>query len=412
MYNAFFKEYFEYVGTNEIPMIYRRWAAIAMVAALLGRDYYLPFGHGRIYPNMYTILIGSPGARKGGAMGPVRNLLLDAGYNKFGADRTSGERFIIDLYRSSLLGEDTYETLEDIENINLDEPSELFVLADEFADFIGLRNMSFINTLTKMWDCPPKYEHPKIHGKSVFVTKPTVNIFAATTPQSLLDTVPPEAIGQGFTSRFIFVFARSNGEKVTWPSTLVDNMHKDLVEKLFHIRKDLKGAAAISTEAKKILDRMYKEFTPVDDPRFQYYNTRRFTHLLKLCLVMSAMRHSTEINTFDAIQANTILYATEKKMPLALGELGRGRFSEVTNTILELIQKKNLSFREIWKHVAHDLDKEADLSLIMRNLMSAGKIQNITIANKICFKRNMSPEAQWDSGLLDEDFLTEEELML
>ena len=59
----FFDLYFEYTGETESPQIYHRWCALSMVGALLGRRVYLPFGHAPIYPNMYIMLEGNPGAR-------------------------------------------------------------------------------------------------------------------------------------------------------------------------------------------------------------------------------------------------------------------------------------------------------------------------------------------------------------
>lgn len=356
------------------------------------------------------MLLGTPGKRKGTAMSPIKALLQDAGYSKFGADRTSPERFVIDLYRSSLnTGLDGLST-DELESINLTETSALYVLADEFADFIGLKNMNFINLLTKLWDNISQYEHPKIHGKSVTVIKPTVNILAGTTPQSLVDTIPPEAVGQGFTSRFIFVHSGGDTKKVTWPTSRDAGIHNDLVQRLVYMQNHIKGPASISPEARIILDKMYREFPPLQDGRFQHYNTRRQTLLLKLCLIVSAMRLDTTIKTQDAILANTILHSTEKQMPRALGELGRSRFSEISNAILELCHTKNLTFRDIWRAVSHDLDKESDLNQILRNLQGAGKIQSIKMGSRMVWKRHFAESEAWDDSLLDESALREEEM--
>lgn len=405
----FFDLYFDYIGHGEAPMIYHRWAAISMIGALLCRQYYLPFGHNYIYPNQYIMLIGPPAARKGSAMRPAKKLIQEAGFYHFGANRTSAERFIIDLQRSTLFqGVDNF-SIEELENINLNEPSQLYIIAEEFADFMGVKNMNFINLLTNLWDNLDRYEHPKIHGSSVIIVKPTVNLFCGTNPVSLVDTVPPEAIGQGFTSRYIVIYSNGTGKLITWPDRPEKVKIDYLVEKLRRIQKNVKGPATILPETDILLNKIYHTYKGVDDSRFQFYNGRRFTHLLKLCLSLSAMRESTELTPTDAIRANTILDAAEQVMPRALGELGRSRFSEVSNNVLEVCHKENIGFRELWRRVAHDLDKEAELHQILKNLLTANKLQIVVIKGKQCFKRNLVEHDTWENGLIDLKYLTEEE---
>lgn len=405
----FFDLYFSYIGKGEAPMIYHRWSAISMIGALLCRQYYLPFGHGYIYPNMYIMLIGPPAARKGGAMRSAKRLIQGTGFHYFGANRTSAERFLIDLQRSTLFKVNPGDPLEELENINLNEPSQLYPVAEEFADFLGVKNMNFINLLTNLWDNLPEYEHPKIHGSSIHIVKPTVNLLCATNPVSLIDTVPPEAIGQGFTSRFVVIYSNGTGNLITWPDQPSTDKIEYLVDRLKRIKAVIQGPIKISAEADKILDKIYKTYKGIDDSRFQFYNGRRFTHLLKLCLIISAMRCSVELTADDAIKANTILDAAEQVMPRALGELGRSRFSEVSNNVLEICHKENVSFRELWRRTAHDLDKEAELHQILKNLLTANKLQIITIKGKQCFKRNLVEQEVWEGGLINPDYLTAEE---
>lgn len=407
---TFYDDYFEFVGTSEVPTIYSRWAVVSMIGALLSRQFFIPFGHNYIYPNQYIMMIGDPGTRKGTAMGPIRKLLKASNYHRFGPDRTSAERFIIDLQQSLTVELDSIDSIEAIELINLDETSDLYTLADEFVDFIGLNNMNFINLLTKLWDNLDEYKHPKIHGSSVVVVKPTVNLFVATTPQGLTDALPPEAIGAGFTSRFIFVHAERLDDRITWPAKPVESLRVRLVDQLRYIRSHIKGAASITPECNEALDRMYKEFVDLDDYRFKHYSTRRFTHLLKLTMIFAAMRGSCSLSRDDAIKANTLLFYTERQMPRALGELGRAALSEVANNVLNIVASNPMGFRKLWKQVASDLNRESDLLMIMKNLISADKIQLIGKGSEQKYARKFVETKSWAEDLIDPTFLTLEEM--
>jgi hypothetical protein len=178
---------------------------------MLGRNVHIPFGTGEIYPNQYIMLMGSPGARKGTAIAPGKKLLKAAGYDTFAADAVSKEMFLADM------GKKENDDIDlDLETLVSDSPTECFVIAEEFNDFIGQGDTLFITRLTKLWDNLDEFRHPKLHGKSVYVYKPTVSILGANTQQNFSLAIPPEAIGNGFCSRFLFIHAEPTGKFITF----------------------------------------------------------------------------------------------------------------------------------------------------------------------------------------------------
>ena len=389
-------------------MSYHRWTAISMVGTLLGRQAFLPFGHGQIFPNQYLMLMGSPGTRKGTAMNIGKKLLAGAGYSRFCPDRLSKERFLMEIkpYDSEEFSPDA-----DLEALVLDKPSEIYAFAEEFTDLVGQGGMEFMTMLTKLWDNMSRYEHPKIHGKSIVIEKPTVNIFGGNTVQGLALAIPPEALGNGFLSRVIFIYAEPTGHKITFPHPVDEDLRRDLVEHLRDIKDNFKGELSYDKEAKTLLDRVYREAVEVDDVRFKHYSTRRFIHLLKLCIILSASRLSMVITASTVIEANTLLAATEKKMPKALGEFGKGKYSEVSSAILDILSKatKPLSVNDIYKKVGRDLSKTEEVSGIMKSLVYMDKVQILTIGGKQGYMSKFTEGKQWASDLIDESFLTSEE---
>lgn len=405
----FFKEYFRYVGPTEAPAVYHRWTAISIVGTLLGRQVWLPFGHGTIYPNQYIMLMGSPGTRKGTAMNIGRKLLQGAGYSRFCPDRLSKERFLMEIkpYDAEELSLDS-----DIESLVIDKPAEIYAFAEEFTDLVGQGGMEFMTMLTKLWDNMSRYEHPKIHGKSIVIEKPTVNIFGGNTAQGLALAIPPEAIGNGFLSRMIFVYSDPTGRKITFPAAVDLDLKQDLIDHLRDMRQSLHGEMAYAGEARNILEEIYHNAVDIDDVRFLHYGTRRFTHLLKLCTIIAAMSVSSVIDEDIVIQANTILASAEQRMPKALGEFGKGKYQEVSSNILAILNKatKPVTFNELYKKVGRDLSKITELSDIMKTLLITDKAQVITVAGRQGYASKHVEQKQWASHLINEEkFLTKEE---
>jgi hypothetical protein len=175
----------------------------------------------------------------------------------------------------------------------------------------------------------------------------------------------------------------------------------------------LRGEISVGNDAKAVLDRIYKEFKDVDDYRFKHYSTRRFTHLLKLCMVFAVSDLRMEISAHDALRANTLLHYTEQRMPKALGEFGRSKYSEIANIILEGLERAHgvVGMNELWKWVHKDLAKQTELHEIVRNLLLANKIQVLTVKGKQGYAPKKEVTEKWSDSLLLPDYLTPEEMV-
>lgn len=408
--SEFYETYFNYIGDTEAPTIYHRWCAISIVAALLGRNTYLPFGHGNIYPNMYIMLVGNPGTRKGAALDPATALLKALGYDKIAPERLSPERFIVEMQQMNRTLQ-----IEDIEfdTLAMDTPSEIYVAADEFGDFIR-GNVDFVRLLTTLWNNRDVYKHPKLHGnnRNVIIHKPTVSIIGCTTQQDIALTLPLEVIGQGFLSRFILVNGDATGIKITIPKTNGKIATNKMVNNLQQIRETCTGEISFSESTMGILDRIYKTAVELDDYRFKYYNTRRFTHLLKVAMVLAAMDGMCTMEPIHAINANTLLVATERGMPKALGEFGKSKHSDVTNNIMGIIKgaMRPVSAKALWKAVIQDLQRMEELILILRNLEAAEKIQKVTTTLGSGYVPKATHQNEWAEDLINRQFLTTMEM--
>ena len=424
MQENFFDLYFEYTADTECPQLYHRWSAISCIATYLGRDCYFPFGNFKLHPNQYVMLIGVPATRKSTAIKLAKNLLTRAGYQHFAAEKTSKEKMLMDMAaqsnpsvyedeqngsgRKKELSQDAILDLnlwgDDKESLESCEPAELCIAADEFNDFIGQANFEFISLLGTLWDFDGIYDVRTKTGKSFGVPYPTINILGGNTPVNFARAFPPETLGQGFLSRLLLVHGEPTGRKITLPKEASADLVRDLVELLQRIKAKCRGRIGHSSGAFSLLDKIYQgDSAGIEDIRFDAYNNRRFTHLLKLSIVCAAIRCDSTIEEEDVRLANTILSFTEHHMPRALGEFGKSKNSDVSHKVMEMLTNATapLSMIELWKFVAQDLDKIAQLGDIINNLRNAGKIQSID--GKFLPKRSLL--AQSDSETYDWDLL-------
>lgn len=407
----FITQYLSYIGETEAPIFYHRWCCLSMIGAYLGRQYHFKLGHFEIYPNSYVMLVGTPGTRKSTAIKIMKKVLTGAGYDKISADRSTKEKFLLDL-----AGEDSEKSIDDILDSNLwgdsKDPSEMYIACDEFNDFIGNGNVEFISLLGTFWDYTgAPYENRIKNGKSVSINDPTVSILGGNTPVSFARAFPPEILGQGFFSRLLLIHGEPTGKRITFPVPPEQSATVEIIKELQRIKSTSLGRATLTPVAQKLLDKIYKSWKGVDDVRFDSYSNRRFTHLLKLCLIISAARFATSITEADVLYASTILTHTEHLMPKAMGEFGKSKNSDISHKILQILDSAYVPVPqlELWTKVHNDLESLKDLSTIMGNLIQAGKVQWELNSNPPGFLSKKKLIDTKTTDTVDYSLLTEEE---
>jgi hypothetical protein len=416
--------YVAYRQETEPPYVFHRWGIISSIGALLGRNYLVQFGDFRVFPNLYCMFIGDAGSRKSTAIKQVRRLVSRSGYDYFAADKSSKEQFLVDLEGASLddvePGQNTpkEQTYDKIMSTNLwgdqafTEPREVFVVADEWNEFGGTANLEFYTTLGNLWDWDDEtkpFKQRFKNSKKVAIWQPTVSILSGNTHENFQRAFPPEAIGQGFLSRMLLIYGERSGRKYTFPPVPEEDATTAIVESLQAIRGATHGIASVGRSAEKMLDTIYTSWQDLDDIRFKSYSNRRFTQLLKICLILSAARGIREFTDEIIITANTYLTAAERLMPKALGEFGKSKVSDVANKMMDalLAATKPLTAKDLWKIVYKDLEKPQQMSEILNNMQSAERIQYVKDRGYLP-KRTVAKEVQF----VDFKLLTEEERMM
>lgn len=405
-------KYLEYTAGTEPPAIFHRWSLLSILAASLSRNMYIQHGHFTIYPNMYLVLMGNAGSRKSSAISIAKSLLKLTGYNHFAPTKTTKEKYFMDLSAAHSSGDDILEENLFGASTCSEDTTQSYITAGEFNTFFGNNILDFVTDLGELWDYKGRFESKVKNSKSVFIDNPVINILGGNTATNFSAVFPLEIIGQGFLSRILLIYGERTRPKITWPEPPCPQLTADLVTMLAAITKFsvTVGQMKVSKEALSLLDISYKGWKDLPDVRFESYSNRRFTHLLKVCILLAAIRCASEISYDDVVAANTYLTYIEHFMPKALGEFGKARHADVAHKIIQLLENSTgvITSIQIWKEVHKDLDKQTDLATLLTNLTQADKIQ--IVKGGFTAKRHaLKPGAL--NKLIDFKYLTEEERM-
>lgn len=379
----YLEEYMKLFFDTEPPKIFHLWSAISASSAVLGRNIWFRFGNGNIYPNLYMMLIGEPGSRKSSAIKAAKKLVAKSGYETIAPNKSSKEKFLMDFELGFTYNSDEPDPELDV-MAYLDgdiegDVKEVYIAADEWLAFFGEGNVNFATCLGDMWDFEGIYRERLKNSKSVTIPHPTVSILGGATHETFKLAFPASLLGHGFLSRMLLIYGERSSIRITWPTEISEAEEQGVVDRLTRMRHGVYGQAVPNKEALAALDEIYRSWSDLEDTRLQHYGTRRFTQLLKLCLILLGQRESLELGAEDVISANTILTHAELYMGKALGEFGSAKTSNVAHTILSFLEssQKPVNAKELWKLVSRDLETPNQLIQVLQNLQHAEKIQFI-----------------------------------
>lgn len=390
--NPFIQEHLAYVDQTEPPTAFHAWAAIACVSACMGRHVWIDGGLGKMFGNMYVVLVGPPATRKSTALKLAARIMQDATTVRMAPDDTGGQRqgllhaFIDEDEVPD--GEEPFDATAlaaDIECLadyhmsigRVEDKHALFSLAEELGSFVGQNNTEFLRFLIKVYD-GVRYDY-KLRNHRAVLHEPLLALAGATTPDDLSLILPPEAMGQGFTSRIVFVYEPTKG-KVVPPSQIhLDDSRRAGLESVYgNVWRNLYGAMEFTPEAIARLDRLYMHGCKIEDTRFIYYVERRDTHLRKLSMCLAAARGSMVISSEDVNDAHLMLHAAEARMPEALGEYGLSPVAVAKQKMLEYLRHAGEPVSEsvLWAIMQRDM-KLVDFHNSLSALCVADKVTAI-----------------------------------
>lgn len=351
-----------YTQNSEPPDMFRLWTGISVVAAAMQRKCYLSWGTLTFYPNIYVVLVGPSGCRKGTALGPGYDLLMDATI-KLSADATTLQALI------RRLREANDQHLDPITN-KMVFHSSITIFSKEFTVFLGYHNRELMAALCDWYDCGRKWTYDTKNQGTDEITGVWVNLIGATTPSLIQSSMPLDAIGGGLTSRMIFVVEEGKKRTVAVPLQTREevNLGKTLQHDLEKINL-LSGAFKVTPGFMDAWVTWYettdKSPPPFRDERFAGYFERRPNHVMKLSMIMAASRKTCRtasgelvLTEYDLARAIRILTATEVKMPRVFSGVGKSPISDLVPRVMkEVGLAGEMEIQELMRIFHHDADK-------------------------------------------------------
>lgn len=192
----FITAYLEYAKNEVVPDQFALWAGLSVLAGALERNVWLVDGKRTTYPNLFVLLVGTPGVGKSQAIGPVEPLLYGIGQN------TGTFKILSGIATQA-------GVCEEMERLSInpkgEQYSSLYYIGSEGSDS-ALKNHAddFRSTACAMYDCSHLYEKT-LKSKKYTIPNPVLNMIVGSTFDFLGSIVDQNSVLGGLASRFTYV---------------------------------------------------------------------------------------------------------------------------------------------------------------------------------------------------------------
>ena len=325
--------YLEYTSEQESPSLFHLWVGLSVLASTLERRVWLDRGYYKLYPNMYIVLVGaSARVRKTTAVNTGYGLFREALPNSVWVSQKVTPEALITVF------------VDGFKERNVSGGS---IVSTELGVFLGSSkgSVDIMQLLTDWYDCPSMFTyHTQMRGKET-MENVFCNMIGATTPQWLKDSLPPRAIGGGFTSRVVFVYQDMPEKLVAFPKVepAMFRLKGKLMEDLQKINK-MKGEYKLTKKATEWFEDWYtKVFHPETTlhASLDGYFGRKHDTLLKLAMLFAASRGNNRV--VDEIEMRMALKAineNEKYLPQTLRLIQMTEVGEESEKVFRVIERR------------------------------------------------------------------------
>lgn len=360
----------------DVPVLFRRWAAITAIASVLEQKVRLPSGGAYVYPNLYTILIGHPGTGKTRAVREAKKYLTEI--QDFHIAPTS-------LSAASLV-----DALVDSKRMIVrlpDEPLEynsMLIAADELGTFVHKYDDEMISVLSAFYDNDMYGQRRRGNDLKIKLKKPQLNLLCGSTPSNLLKFIPEGAWDQGFCSRLILVFSDERIVGDDFAGTTTKGLSSDLLYDLKLIN-GLVGDFGVTEDYRNLVNiwRGGDEQPAPSHPKLIHYNTRRRVHFYKLSMVAAIERSNVLTLTRDDFnRAMNWLVEAETFMPDIFKAGATGADSQAMDEIYFFVSTGDLTGKGISEQRLINYARERvpahSVMRVIEVMIGSGQIQKST----------------------------------
>lgn len=370
--------YLDYTEGTETPKLIHFWTGVVTLSGVLRRRVWIEMKRFQWFPNFYVIIVAPPGiVSKTTTMDIGINLLKEVPGINFGPDVVTWQALV---QKFGEIGE-MFQYGEDFLPM-----SAMTLASGELGNLINFQDRDMLNAYISLWDARAKFDKETKTSGNDAISGPWINLIGCTTPHWIAENVPQAAIGGGFTSRCIFVYAEDKVQLIAYPDEKIEDVEHArrrtaLIDDLIHISNNLIGPVRISETARvwgrgwyeKLWAEAKKSMT---GDQIDGFIARKQTHVHKLAVVLAiAEGDDLAIEERHLRLADMMVSATEKDLGKVFSKIGRSEESLHAERLLDHIKRHGpIAYDAAFRHVYALFPNFKDFASILEGLIRSGQV--------------------------------------
>ncbi len=367
----------QYIEDTESPRHFWLWSGIFCISAALQRKVWMPFGLDTVYPNLYIMLVAEPGwCRKGAPVSFAKKILLDIEI-PVGIDSPTKRHL---TQRLAELTKSQHYTHNSVTK----SQAPLALISKELSSFLAVDAKAMVEVLTDLYDSHDIWDYGTAGSGEDFIRNLCLGCLFATTPGWIAKNLPEEAIGGGFTSRYVLVSGLERYKELSYPPPPPVELYRDLKVDLGKISR-IVGEFSWDDEAFKVYDTWYKTITTwaqdVGDDRLFPSFSRVHIMAIKTAIALHVAEKDTLIIEPTDINASIdLLTSVFNNASSAFSSHGRSRTAVETDRLKNQLKiLKTVTFKKLLRMNYRNTNK-LELTEILENLDAMGLIKRERVA--------------------------------
>ncbi len=266
---------------SESPRRYYYWAGLSAIAGVVKNNVFLDKFYYKLYPNIYVLLVGRSGIRKGPPVALAKRLVSEVGNTRVISGRASIQAIISELR--------TARTLDNGGPPLTDAVG--FLTSSEFASFI-IQDQQALTILTDLYDGDynPEWVNLTKGSGSEKLKNPCLTMIGASNEIHFRDAVPDNALGGGFVARTFIIHADKKSTINPLTSAPKETISIPKLAEYLHVVSKLRGQFSFSDKGKEVYDEWYSQFSDGDYADTTGTIDRLHDHVLKASMLISLSR--------------------------------------------------------------------------------------------------------------------------
>ncbi len=325
-YDSFLYSFVEHCNkTTDAPDIFAFGAGLTTLATVLEKNVFTKWTGGRLYTNMYILLIMKSGGRKSTVLRIAKSLLEKL--------ETEDKSLVFP----------TDITPEAFYSIAQNQPNGAF-FHGEFGGWLKALersyNKGFKEFITDIYD---GFSQKKLikgtngTGQLFKIDEPAVNILTASTIAWIAENIKEADRQSGFMQRFTLFLAQQDKKEMALPTDSIPA--ENLINELREIA-EIEGEMQLSAGAREIYKDFYysdREHEKRQSEIYGSFQARFFTLIIKIAMIYAAMRRDTVIEKTDMEYAIQLKLILERYIYAVYDKLIKDKNQETLNKILNII---------------------------------------------------------------------------